>query len=285
MTKPSIPTQQRPQAPASDPTLPAGAVLPHWPAPVPRQAGRLVLGMLLASLLALPPSGWTQSLVPGGAVARPVEGGAEAVTLAARVRRLEENLGALDERLLRDRTARVALSGPSADRLALALLHLETVVASGRPWSREWQLIIALDGPALLPPLYLEVLGSHASRGLPSAKELGERFEALAPVIAARSASEADFLRRTMTALRTTLAGIGLVAPVEPGIVEATIASIREHLRRGELPGAMAEVATLEPEQQPLLAGWLAQLRARVAVEQALQEAILGLLMGDGRQG
>lgn len=194
-------------------------------------------------------------------------------------------MGALDERLNSSGETRAAMGGVQADRLALALLHLETVVSTGRPWAREWQLILSLDGPALMPQLYLEVLGSHAARGLPSARDLSERFELLAPVIAARATSEKDFLQRAMNAVRSTLSGVGLVAPVEPGLVDTALASIREHLRRGELPGALAEVMTLDEEQQTLLAGWLAQMRARVAVEQSLQEAILGLLAGTGRQG
>ncbi|MEO3471880.1 hypothetical protein AAFN86_08445 [Roseomonas sp. CAU 1739] len=236
--------------------------------------------LLLAGLLVVPLHGQGQSLSPGAAGTRPVEVRPPPASLDLRVRRLEESLSAIDERL---RAAGAA--GMPIDRLALALLHLETVVGNGRPWSREWQLILALDGAALVPPLYLEVLGSHASRGLPSARELTERFEALAPAIASRASSEVAFLERSLNMIRSTLAGIGLAAPVEPGQVETVLASIREHLRRGELPGALAEVTTLAEEQQALLAGWLAQVRARVAVEQSLQEAILGLLSGRARQG
>lgn len=250
-----------------------------------RFGGGAVVGIMLAGLLFMPLNGQGQSLAPGGASARATDARPQAASLDARVRRLEESLGTLDERLRRAAEQRAALPGAPTDRLALALLHLETVVGSGRPWLREWQLIIALDGPALVPQLYLEVLGSHASRGLPSAGDLAERFEVLAPAIAARATSEQDFLRRAMNAVRSTLSGVGLVAPVEPGLVDTALASIREHLRRGELPGALAEVATLDEQQQLLLAGWLAQMRARVAVEQSLQEAILGLLAGNGRQG
>ena len=247
--------------------------------------GSTLAGMLLAGLLVTPLSGQGQSLAPEGGATVVADSRPRPATLDARVRRLEDSLGTLDERLNRATEARAAMGGVQADRLALALLHLETVVSRGRPWAREWQLILSLDGPALMPQLYLEVLGSHAARGLPSARDLSERFELLAPAIAARAGSEKDFLQRAMNAVRSTLSGVGLVAPVEPGLVDTALASIREHLRRGELPGALAEVATLDDEQQTLLAGWLAQMRARVAVEQSLQDAILGLLAGTGRQG
>lgn len=233
--------------------------------------------LLLAGLVLMPLRGQGQSLAPGATAARPAPPSA---SLDVRVRRLEDSLGTMDERLRAAGTA-----GVPVDRLALALLHLELVVGSGRPWAREWQLILAMDGAALLPPLYLEVLGSHASRGLPSARDLAERFEALAPAIVARASSDTALLDRGMAMLRSTLAGIGLVAPVEPGQVDTALASIREHLRRGELPGALAEVTALAEDQQALLAGWLAQMRARVAVEQSLQDVILGLLAGRARQG
>lgn len=238
--------------------------------------------LLLIGLLVGPPHGHGQSLPPAASAARPADPRPAATSLDQRVRRLEEGMGVLDERLRRGADVP---GGGGIERLALVLLHLEAVVGSGRPWTREWQLIVALDGAAVLPPLYLEVLGSHASRGVPTARDMAERFEVLAPAIAARASSDAALLDRGMNLLRSTLAGIGLAAPAEPGQVDTALASIREHLRRGELPGALAEIALLPEEQQALLAGWLAQVRARVAVEQALQDVILGLISGRVRQG
>ncbi len=241
--------------------------------------------VLLAGLVALPPRGLAQTVAPGSPAARSADARPPAASIDTRLRRIEESIGGLDERLRRAEDPPAGIAAASTERLTLALLHLETVVGTGRPWLREWQLILALDGAAVVPPVYLEVLGSHASRGLPSARELTERFEALAPAIAARAASDRELLDRGMALVRSTMAGIGLASPAEPGIVETALASIRDHLRRDELAAALAEVATLGEEQQVLLSGWLAQLRARVAVEQSLQEAILALLSGRGRQG
>jgi hypothetical protein len=244
--------------------------------------GTAVAGLLLAGLLVMPLSGQGQPLATAPAGARP--GDNRPQTLETRIRRLEDSMGAI-ERSRQPGDARPPFAAAPTDRLALALLHLETVVATGRPWSREWQLIIALDGPELMPPLYVEVLGSHASRGLPSARDLTERFELLAPAITERARSDDDVLQRAMNTVRATLSGVGLVAPVEPSRVDPALGGIREHLRRGELSAALTEVETLDEPQQALLAGWLAQVRARVAVEQALQDAILGLLAGQRRDG
>jgi hypothetical protein len=237
---------------------------------------RHLCGGAVAAVLAIMAPAASAQPAAGGTAARP-----PAATTDARLRRIEDGLGALEDRLRRAEQPRAA----APERLALALLHLETVVGSGRPWTREWQLILALGGAELLPPLYLEVLGSHASRGLPSVRDLQERFEAIAPAILARAASETDILDRSLTRVRSTFAGIGLVAPVEPGAVDTALGSIRDQLRRGALPAALAEVSSLPDEQQALLAGWIAQLRARVAVEQSMQEAILGLLSGRAREG
>ena len=281
----SNPIPQQPPGPGTSLVAAQGAGRRRLPLAARYLGGSALSGLLLVGFVVMPLSGRGQSLAPDGVATLVADGRPRPATLDARVRRLEEGLGALDERLSRTAETRAVMGGAQADRLALALLHLETVVGSGRPWAREWQLILSLDGPALMPQLYLEVLGSHAARGLPSTRDLSERFELLAPAIAARASSEKEFLQRAMDAVRSTLSGVGLVAPVEPGLVDTALASIREHLRRGELPGALAEVATLDEEQQTLLAGWLAQMRARVAVEQSLQEAILGLLAGTGRPG
>ncbi|MBR0649439.1 hypothetical protein GXW78_07175 [Roseomonas terrae] len=250
----------------------------HRPTTLPRARNGAAAALAASLVLVVPSEGLGQAPA-AGAAARP------AAAVDARLRRIEDGLGALDERLRRAEEPR---SGPTAgvrERLVSALLHLETVIGNGRPWPREWQLILSLDGAELLPPLYLEVLGSHAARGLPSLRDLQDRFEAVAPAIAARATSDEEFLERTVNVVRSAFAGIGLVAPAEPSAVDTVLASIRDHLRRGELPGALTEVATLAEDQQALLAGWIAQMRARVAVEQSLQEAILGLLSTRARQG
>lgn len=194
-----------------------------------------------------------------------------------RVRRLEGQVARLDE-LARRGTQADPAALPRADRFLIALLHLENVVATSRPWQRDLQLVLELaSGDQIARPL-VEVLGSHAARGLPTEAELRERFMGLSLSIAARTPREGGILQRALGSMRATFADIGLMAPPVPGATEAALLSVAERLRRGDLAGAVTEVTMLGEDHQPLLAGWLSQARARLAVEHAIRETMLRAL-------
>ncbi|MGX9966532.1 hypothetical protein ACVFYP_24625 [Roseomonas sp. F4] len=176
------------------------------------------------------------------------------------------------------RVATLSEHGPMADRFMMAALVLQSSVATQRPWLREYQAMVALAPPGALPRPLAEVLASHAARGLPSEAELRDRFAILAPQLLARAPSGTSMLEQAGGTMRGWLAGFGLVAPPEPGAQAAAIAGIGEHLRRGNLASAVADAGALDPALQPLVAGWLAQARARMAVEQAVQETLLRAL-------
>ena len=164
------------------------------------------------------------------------------------------------------------------DRLVPALLNLQMVAATARPWHRELRALLDLDAGRHIPPPVVEVLTSHSLRGVPTEGELHDRFVALIPAIAWRMPAEHGVLDRAQLNMRAALSGIGLIAPPPPGEADAATASIAERLRRGDLAGAVADAAALDKRAEPLLVGWMAQARARLAVEQALRETILTLL-------
>ena len=172
-----------------------------------------------------------------------------------------------------------AISAAGAqDRLVPALLNLQMVAATARPWSRELRAVLDLDAARQLPAPVVEVLTSHSLRGVPTEGELHDRFVALVPAITWRMPAEHGVLDRAQTNMRAALSGIGLVAPPPPGEADAATASIAERLRRGDLAGAVSDATALDKRAEPLLVGWMAQARARLAVEQALRETILALL-------
>ena len=174
-------------------------------------------------------------------------------------------------------TAALAQARPQ-DRLVPALLNLQMVAATARPWHRELRALLDLDAGRDIPAPVVEVLTSHSLRGVPTEGELHDRFVALIPAIAWRMPAEHGVLDRAQLNMRAALSGIGLVAPPPPGEADAATASIAERLRRGDLAGAVADAAALDKRAEPLLVGWMAQARARLAVEQALRETILTLL-------
>lgn len=175
-------------------------------------------------------------------------------------------------------TALVAEGGIGTERFLAATLLLQATINTQRPWLREYQAMVALAPPGSLPRALQEVLASHAARGLPTEAELRERFMALAPELLARAPHQGGMISGFTGSVRGVFASIGFTAPPEPTAQETTIAGIAEHLRRGNLAGAVADAGSLDPGLQPLLAGWLAQARARLAVEQAVQETLLRAL-------
>lgn len=208
----------------------------------------------------------------------------------ARLRALE---AALAERSLQWEAAQQRLgeqgrrpSAPPAavagqgERFLVALIYLQGAIASSRPWQRELQIVMNLAAPGQIPRPLAETLASHAARGLPTEAELRERFTALTPVMIERAPSEGDIFTRLLGFARSVLAGIGLASAPAPSAMEAALASIAERLRRRDLAGALVDIMALDESVQPLIAGWVAQARARLAVEQAIQESLLPALTG-----
>ncbi len=210
-------------------------------------------------------------------------------SLQARVARIEATLDevvAAAERpdgAVPRRVQDVAAQVPENSRFIAAALLLQAAVATPRPWTREYQAMVALAPAGALPRPLAEVLLSHAARGLPTEAELRERYAALMPQLIVRAPHEASLIERSMTAVRAAFAGIGLAAPPAPTDQEQAIAGVAQQLRRGNLAAAVADASALDASLQPLLAGWLVQAGARLAVEQAVQETLLRALTAPPR--
>jgi len=221
---------------------------------------------------------------PGMAEAAAPRDAAVIEALLARVAVLEASLAPIGEaaRLAdaRSKTVerQVAERGQQADRFLAAALLLQASVTTPRPWLREYQAMAELAPDGAISRTAAEVLLSHAARGIPTEAELRDRFVAMAPQLIARAPRQGDALDSTLSFVRGSFASVGLTAPPAPSDQEQAIASIAQHLRRGNLGAAVADAAALDPTLQPLLAGWLAQARARLAVEQAVQETLLRVL-------
>jgi hypothetical protein len=211
-----------------------------------------------------------------------------AAAIAARLALLENQAARLEAAVARSEAAArraVESAGPAAaqqDRFVLAMLHLQAAVGTARPWMREYQVAAALAPPGALPRPLAEVLASHAARGLATEGDLRERFAALAPTLVARAPRSGGLVEQAESGLRSGFAAIGLVSPPPPSDVDAGVRRIEEHMRRGNLGAAVADAATLDARLQPLIGGWLAQARARLAVEQVVQETLLRAIAASG---
>lgn len=253
---------------------------PEAGAPAPRAPPRAMAGIALAAAAGVVAGiawmEWRAPSLAAGPAAFPPE------QLAA----MSARLAAVERGLARPSAAPVAASAaspvppPARDRFVLAMLHLQAAAATARPWPREYDLVLRLAPPGALPPPVAETLASHAARGLATEAALSERFDALAPALVARAPHEGGLLDRLGLAWRGTFSAIGLATPPPASGTEAAVGRIREQLRRGTLAAALHDAATLDPAVQPLLSGWLAQARGRLAVEQAIQETLLRAMGG-----
>lgn len=210
--------------------------------------------------------------------------------LIARIGQLESALGRMEtaaaersDTLARRIDRAEAVRSPQGERFIAAALVLQASVATARPWLREYQAMARLAPPGMLPAPLSEVLLSHAARGLPTEAELRERYIALVPQLVARVPRQGDMVQQAVTTMRGAVASIGLVAAPAPSDHEQAIEGVVQHLRRGNLAAAVGDAAALDPSLQPLLAGWLAQAGARLAVEQAVQETLLRMLAAPPR--
>ncbi|MBW6399230.1 hypothetical protein KPL78_15315 [Roseomonas sp. HJA6] len=242
--------------------------------------------------LLMPALGFAAGMALAGALvgvghlrARPVDAiDAGQESLQTRVARLEamvdELAAATDNAVaaLQASDQNVTARGLENSRFIAAALLLQAAVATPRPWPREYQAMVTLAPPGALPRPLAEVLLSHAARGLPTEAELRERYAALMPQLIERAPRDASLVERSFTAMRNAFAGVGLAAPPAATDQEQAIAGVAQQLRRGNLSAAVVDAGALHPSLQPLLAGWLAQAGARLAVEQAVQETLLRAL-------
>lgn len=289
-------------APPASPDLQAAAV-PAVATMAPTRARRGLASVASAAAGALAAVGLLAVAIPGLArLPVPAEAAlpdaAQSVamqTLAARVDRLEAQLAAAAELAARRDLGAEAIAGriaaiaeqvarmsaepePPTERFMAAALLLQSSITTPRPWLREYRAMVDLAPPGVLSRPAAEVLLSHAARGVPSEAELRERFAVLMPQLLARAPRGGTPVDNTVAAIRGGLASVGLTAPPPPTDQEQAIAGVAQQLRRGNLAAAVSDAASLDAGMQPLLSGWLAQARARLAVEQAVQETLLRLL-------
>jgi hypothetical protein len=203
---------------------------------------------------------------------RPPQQPTEAARAAERMARIERRLEEAEAAQARAATVlrqRLALTG--------AALNLQAAVMTARPWSREFDAVVALAGTTGIELPMRDLLALHAPRGLPTAAELRERFNAAVPQLlrVPGGGGVPDRLKETWR----SLAG-GAGAAERPGAEgnEAALLGMAEHLRRGDLAAALSDGEALDPAAQRALANWTRVLGARIAVEQAVRELVFRAL-------
>ncbi|PWR24712.1 mitofilin family membrane protein [Zavarzinia aquatilis] len=117
----------------------------------------------------------------------------------------------------------------------------------------------------------LDTLSAHAAAGLPNRASLAARFaaQARAALQAARIPQDGDMVDRLL-AEAGNLVTVRPIGEIEGDSVEARLARAEARLGRGDLAGALTEIAPLQGGAANALAGWKADAEARLAAETAV---------------
>lgn len=154
--------------------------------------------------------------------------------------------------------------------LIVGLQLLRSAVERGAPFVAELTAARALGAEAA----GLQPLEAAASAGLPTRAQLAQRFTALAPALM-RAAPQAPAAGGGLIdRLAASAQGLVRVRPVGETAGDdagATIARAEAKLARGDLAGALADVEKLPAPVLAAAKDWVAEARARLAADNALQ--------------
>jgi hypothetical protein len=159
-------------------------------------------------------------------------------------------------------TARAAAAGSDrAVRLAVSAAALREAVERGSPFASELAIVkpLAPNGSALAP------LEPFASTGVPSSAALTQELTALLqPRLRAASEPTRDggFLER-LQANAEKLVRVRPIDAARSDDQDAILARIEQRAARGDVSGALAEIAKLPPDARAPFAAWVAKAQAR----------------------
>lgn len=175
---------------------------------------------------------------------------------------LSERVGAIEKR-----------DSVAATALVVAAAQLRDVARSGRPYAVELETVIQLAKRANTS-FDVEPLAPAAAKGLPRADTLKVSFPDMAAAVARSSvvpADTANWFKRVLDRALSIMSirPFGNVDGATPG---AILARAEQALRADNLAGAVSELETLTGEPAKAATAWLAQAKAQVTAERALEE-------------
>jgi len=158
--------------------------------------------------------------------------------------------------------------GAEAGALAAGLLRR---AADGeRPFLPELRLSRALVGDDAESARLIDAVAPRAETGVPTMPVLAERFRAVESAIvrAARSKTDGDWWDRALTTA-SNLVTARRITGAEEGSVDAIVTRIEGALKAGDASAALAQAEKLGEAPADVAVPWIADLRARAALDQA----------------
>ena len=188
---------------------------------------------------------------------------------------LSDQAVALGQRVAGLEAAMKKIGEASAQRAAfiLAVGQLRDALARAAPYDKALASVAALaEGDAALDAP-LGKLRAHAASGIATRADLTARFEAVS-LAAARAAMEPEqpgWVGEALARLSHLFVIRRINGDVAGDRADAVLARAGARLDRGDLAGAVAELAALQGRSADAVAPWLAEAQARLAADQALE--------------
>ncbi len=200
--------------------------------------------------------------------------------LAENVAALADRLAALEKGAAADRPGRTAA-------LVLAVAQLREALRRAEPYEGELDAVRALaEGDEEVLRL-LDPVAARAATGVPTLAELRARFPAMAAaVVGARAAAaKKGWIGAALARLSNAITIRRTDAGAAPDSADAALALAERRLDEGDLAGAVRALSALSGPPAEAAAAWLADARARLAAEEAvdgLQALAIAGLSGGG---
>ena len=170
-------------------------------------------------------------------------------------------------------------AGNSAAALALALYNLRRAAEAGKPFASELKSLAAIS-PV---PLDLGPLERRGDQGLPSLEQLKASFDSAAnAAIDAENQPSDDSFSAQLWASTKSFIRIRRKGEAEGDTTRAILARAEYQLDAGNLSATLAEAEKLKGAAADAMASWLAELKARIAAETALDQVETKLLTALG---
>jgi hypothetical protein len=176
-----------------------------------------------------------------------------------------------------ERSEKAAESGDRALRLALAATALNNAVERGDAFAAELATAKALGADAKL----VAALEPFARSGVPSAATLARQFSELAPSLQTSGVREGVLARLQVNAEK--LIRIRRVDEPAGSDAAAVVARAEAKVSRGDIAGAVSELAQLPPDARGPAEAWIKSAQARIAAIDASRRLAADALSGLGK--
>jgi len=175
-----------------------------------------------------------------------------------------------------ERSEKAAERADRAVRLALAATALNAAVERGDAFAAELATVKALGAD----PKLTAALEPFARSGVPTAATLARQFSALAPALQAAGAPPPEGVLGRLQMNAEKLVRIRRVDEAPGSDAAAIVARSEANAARGDLAGALSELAQLAPNARAPAEAWIKSAQARIAAIDASRRLASDALSG-----